>query len=667
MSSLYPAVIDSSLNLPTVQDNFTDVRGSTVNRLRDAIVNIETELGVKPSGVNGTVRGRLDTLELLVGAAVPFSGDLSGNFPNITVIKIQTRSVSATAPTDGQALMWVAAENIWKPTSPPTTVPGGSVTQIQFHDTGGVFSGDSGLVYNKTTDTLSVGGNIVIGASNPASTGFLRFQKDFTIKRRNIGNTADETFLAGSSAANSLWIGSTTSNTEFFENIILNPFLSLALKINNVNKISVDASGSSFSIPAIFNDGTYIAIGSTNPASIGDIRCRNNTTIAAFRNSTNSADMVALASDGTNTLFIGSDQFFASEVVVIRLDSVANVAIHNSGVRKLYVDSSSLTLSDGVSLTVGTTNPATTGDIRMRSGSSIKFRNFLNTADVSFISADSNSNINIGDEVNAGNLILASSGFQANRTAAFYVQNSSGSTDRFVITSTDASFYLPTIVRDSQYLQIGHTNPASVGDIRFRIGATITGRNTGNGGNFNLLNWKSGDIVRLGDEATGNSYVDITQGSAAIALTTWNGSAFVEMIKVDGSKITIKSPQTLQYTTTYGDIYNDTAEVSTTDGTITDIFTWTIQDNATTMVDISVVADQSTSASGDAYKGTIVFSRDGGTVSVISAGSVTQYGATVWTVTLDNATSTGRVRVTGNAATTVRWTVHIRRHVTRES
>jgi len=36
------------------------------------------------------------------------------------------------------------------------TSPGGSTTQVQFND-GGVFGGDSGLTYNKTTNTLTVG------------------------------------------------------------------------------------------------------------------------------------------------------------------------------------------------------------------------------------------------------------------------------------------------------------------------------------------------------------------------------------------------------------------------------------------------------------------------------------------------------------------------------
>lgn len=66
----YPAQIDNSLSLPTVIDNFSPVTGDTVNRLRDAILSIETELGVKPSGLSTTVRNRLDDLQSKIDGSI---------------------------------------------------------------------------------------------------------------------------------------------------------------------------------------------------------------------------------------------------------------------------------------------------------------------------------------------------------------------------------------------------------------------------------------------------------------------------------------------------------------------------------------------------------------------------------------------------------------------
>ncbi len=47
--------------------------------------------------------------------------------------------------------------------------PGGADTQVQFND-GGALGGDAGLSYNKTTDKLTVGGDIDLGTVGTFST-----------------------------------------------------------------------------------------------------------------------------------------------------------------------------------------------------------------------------------------------------------------------------------------------------------------------------------------------------------------------------------------------------------------------------------------------------------------------------------------------------------------
>lgn len=69
MASQYPAQIDTSVSLPTVVDNLTPIAGAVANRLRDAILRIETELGAKPSSTYGNVRNRLDALEEALGSS----------------------------------------------------------------------------------------------------------------------------------------------------------------------------------------------------------------------------------------------------------------------------------------------------------------------------------------------------------------------------------------------------------------------------------------------------------------------------------------------------------------------------------------------------------------------------------------------------------------------
>lgn len=68
--SIYPNAIDGFEQLPMVIDGITKVNANSVNTLREAILNIEKELGIRPSAFYSTVRERLDALERSVGDMV---------------------------------------------------------------------------------------------------------------------------------------------------------------------------------------------------------------------------------------------------------------------------------------------------------------------------------------------------------------------------------------------------------------------------------------------------------------------------------------------------------------------------------------------------------------------------------------------------------------------
>lgn len=89
MSSVYPEDIDGYGQLPLVVDKVTPVKAITVNRLRDAIVNVEVELGITPSGDYDTVADRLDNLVAVsqdggyLGIATSF--DFTGSGVSLTL------------------------------------------------------------------------------------------------------------------------------------------------------------------------------------------------------------------------------------------------------------------------------------------------------------------------------------------------------------------------------------------------------------------------------------------------------------------------------------------------------------------------------------------------------------------------------------------------------
>jgi len=58
--SKYPDKLDTSVELPAVRDNITELTSEVINGLRSAIIQIERTLGINPQGAAGnTVATRL--------------------------------------------------------------------------------------------------------------------------------------------------------------------------------------------------------------------------------------------------------------------------------------------------------------------------------------------------------------------------------------------------------------------------------------------------------------------------------------------------------------------------------------------------------------------------------------------------------------------------------
>lgn len=72
--TVYPCAIDSSDQLPITVDNQTPVKAEVVNRHRESIIAIESELGINPSSTYTTVRARLDAIE----SAITEVGSIGG-------------------------------------------------------------------------------------------------------------------------------------------------------------------------------------------------------------------------------------------------------------------------------------------------------------------------------------------------------------------------------------------------------------------------------------------------------------------------------------------------------------------------------------------------------------------------------------------------------------
>ncbi len=102
------------------------------------------------ANVTADVQGQLDS-KAASGHAHTAAGDVSGDLGSLTVTKIEGRAVSATAPADGQALVWNAGASSWQ----PGNVAGGGMTAAQLSDFSTVRTGAT---------ELTIGGNCSTGS-----------------------------------------------------------------------------------------------------------------------------------------------------------------------------------------------------------------------------------------------------------------------------------------------------------------------------------------------------------------------------------------------------------------------------------------------------------------------------------------------------------------------
>lgn len=106
MTTQYPSKIDDNTSLPNAIDNSTPVAASVVNRLKEAILAIQNELGTKPSGVVSNVKSRFSNIESSINNLniIKLDKDLGGTLNNPKVIGLQGTPISSADPSSGQVL-----------------------------------------------------------------------------------------------------------------------------------------------------------------------------------------------------------------------------------------------------------------------------------------------------------------------------------------------------------------------------------------------------------------------------------------------------------------------------------------------------------------------------------------------------------------------------------
>lgn len=167
----------------------------------------------------------------------PLGGDLSGNTVGATVTGLQNRAVASTAPADGQALVWSAANGNWRPTT--VSGSGGAVSSV-FGRTGAVTAQTGDYTFGQIGGTVTssqlpgAGGDLSGGLTAATVTG---------LQTRQVASTVptDGQALLWSAAAGK-WQPGTVSGGSGSGATMASQLGDLAVVYSSANTLSIGAN-----------------------------------------------------------------------------------------------------------------------------------------------------------------------------------------------------------------------------------------------------------------------------------------------------------------------------------------------------------------------------------------------------------------------------------------
>lgn len=326
----YPNFIDSFAQLPLLVDGVNQVRADDVNRVRNAIVAVETELGTNPSGVYGTVADRLDVLEAGGGGGGGGTGTVEGTgvADRLAYWLGTDELTSSSALTFASSVFKVDAATVFNESGADVDFRIASDTNANmlFVDGGtnrvGINTGTPGFLFDVEATGATTAQTANLRVNNQTNSfyagAFLSSNAGDLVLRSN-GTTVATTFLGESDAATAMIVSSATNglkigtesaskpvklgtnaivrqtltDTEVVFNDLGNDYDFRVESDGDANMLFVDAGNN------------RIGIGTNSPTSVVDVlQTGNATNYISLRNTSNGAGSgLILAENGAGGLY----------------------------------------------------------------------------------------------------------------------------------------------------------------------------------------------------------------------------------------------------------------------------------------------------------------------------------------------------------------------------
>lgn len=189
-----------------------------------------TNRGINGFTINASTADVTMTGNLLISGGVTSSGVFNGDGSLLNTLNLRVSTNGAVVGTEVTNWMFWAGTNVVLQATNrnglvdvrinAANTPGGADTQVQFNDSG-AFGGDSGLVYNKTTDSLTVSGSLTVNANISSGANILwdgvATGDGSGISALNASSlasgTANPARLATNSAFSNSWLRATSAST----------------------------------------------------------------------------------------------------------------------------------------------------------------------------------------------------------------------------------------------------------------------------------------------------------------------------------------------------------------------------------------------------------------------------------------------------------------------